>query len=60
VRQICQERNWQFEEVEGDLQLVKHWLDGEWDPEDFLVVRPGECVVATHDDSIIGVKPAGG
>jgi hypothetical protein len=58
VRQLCNERNWQFEQVQGDLRLVRNWLDGEWDPEDFLVVRPGESVVATHDDKIIGAIPA--
>ena len=60
VRQICDERKWQFDQVPGDLRLVKNWLNGQWDPDDFLVVRPGESVVATHDDKIVGVKPAAG
>ena len=56
VQQICAERNWQFEEVPGDLGLLERWLAGNWKPEEFLVVQPGQEVVATHDENIIGVK----
>jgi hypothetical protein len=57
VEVICEECGWQFEEVEGDLRLLQRWLDGEWLREDFLVVRPGERIIATGDDKIIGAQP---
>lgn len=56
VKQICAERGWQFEQVEGDLRLFQQWMDAEWSEEDFLVVPPGEAVVATFDEKIIGSK----
>ncbi len=57
VQEICANRGWQYEEIKGDLSLMQRWLDGEWPAEDFLVVHPGEAVVATFDDKVIGVKP---
>jgi hypothetical protein len=60
VKGICAQRGWQYEEVQGDLGLLQRWLDGQWDPEDFLIVRPSESIVATYDEKIIGVKPASG
>lgn len=56
VLEICNQRGWSFEELQGDLQLLQRWLDGAWDEEDFLVVRPGEKITPTYEDSIIGVR----
>ena len=60
VQKICDERGWQFEEVEGDLGLLQRWLDGNWWEEDFLVLRPGEKVAASYDEMIIRAEPAAG
>jgi hypothetical protein len=59
VRQICAERGWEYDELPGDLGLLHKLLDGEWPEPDFLVVRPGQKVIATNDEHIIGVQPAG-
>ncbi|MBI1923077.1 DUF1638 domain-containing protein [Candidatus Poribacteria bacterium] len=56
VLDICRRRGWTFEELEGDIDLLQRWLDGAWDGEDFLIVRPGEKVVATYNDGIVGVR----
>ena len=55
VLEICSQRGWSFEELAGDLSLLQRWMDGVWDEEDFLTVRPGEKITATYDDGIIGV-----
>jgi len=51
------QRGWTYEEITGDLILVRHLLDGTWaenrDP-DFLVVPPGQSVSMTYDDNVIG------
>lgn len=57
VRQICADRGWIYERVEGDLILLQRFLDGEWPAADYLVVKPGERVQPTFDDSIIGAVP---
>jgi hypothetical protein len=59
VRQICTERGWQYDEIKGDMGLFHKLLDGDWPEPDFLVVRPGQKVVATNDEQVIGVQPAG-
>jgi hypothetical protein len=58
VQNICAQRGWQFEEVEGDLRLLQRWVDGEWDPESFLVVPPRHEVVASYDDQVIRASPS--
>jgi len=56
VQSICANRGWQYEEIEGDLSLLQRWLDGDWPESEFLVVQPGETVVATFDEKVIGAK----
>ncbi len=43
---------WRFEQLEGNMTLVRRLLTGEWD-DDFLVVPPGHRIEATHDRQII-------
>jgi len=57
VRAVCGHHGWQFEEVEGDLRLFQHWVDGEWDPATFLVVEPGHTVVPSYDDEVLRADP---
>ncbi len=54
VRRISDEQGWRYEALKGDLSLLQRWLDGDWDDEDFLRLAPGQRVVATLDDRIIG------
>ena len=59
VLDICNKRGWSFEKLEGDLDLLQRWLDGEWSEDDFLIVRPGDKVTATYDNSVVGVRCGG-
>jgi hypothetical protein len=56
VQQICAERGWQYDEIAGDMGLLYRLLEGGWDDADFLVVRPGQRVVGTNDERVIGVE----
>jgi hypothetical protein len=58
VQHICEKRGWHFEEVEGDLRLLQHWVDGEWDPRQFLQVPPGHRVVPSYDEDVVRSEPA--
>lgn len=58
VKQVCAGRGWEYEEVRGDLSLLRRWLAGDWEDQAFLVVQPGETIVPTHDGLIIGAQPA--
>jgi hypothetical protein len=52
-------RNWTFDRVAGDLVLIRRLLAGDWD-EDYLVLQPGQQLVMTYDDDIIGCGLAAG
>lgn len=41
----CKLRNWEFEEVRGDLGLLLDLVSGNWDSERFLVIEPGSSLV---------------
>jgi hypothetical protein len=58
VQQICSERGWEYAETEGDLSLLEKLIEGAWSDADFLVVRPGQKVIATNDERIIGAVSA--
>lgn len=46
-------REWDFEEIDGDLSLFQRLVDGEWDEADCLTLRPGESVKPSYDDDIL-------
>lgn len=58
VQRLCADQGWQYEEVPGNLGLLHRLIDGPWSAEEFLVVQPGEAVVASFDEQIIKVEPA--
>jgi len=57
VQQICSDKGWQYEKLPGDLRLFQKLLEGDWPDQDFLIVPPGQKVIATFDDKVIGVTP---
>jgi len=58
ARQQAEEQGWEFEKVQGDLDLIRRLVDGPWDDADFLVVPPGSRLAVRFDDSIIKAEPA--
>jgi hypothetical protein len=52
ARQDATENGWRFEQLAGDLVLIRKLLDGEWD-EDFLTVAPGQKVQMVGGEEII-------
>ncbi|HXP61691.1 MAG TPA: DUF1638 domain-containing protein [Dongiaceae bacterium] len=56
VRRICAEKGWQYDEIQGDLGLLEAMLEGRWEESAFLVVRPGQKLVATNDERVIGAR----
>ena len=57
VRSICTTRGWQYRAIEGDLGLLRRWLDGEWNEAEFLVIPPGHQVVPSYDTGVIRAEP---
>lgn len=56
VQQICADKGWTYDHIPGDLSLLQAMLDGPWPETDFLVVQPGQKVVATFDERIISAQ----
>ena len=54
VRQICSEKAWTYEQIPGDLTLFEKMLNGPWSDAEFLKLDPGQSVMATFDERIIG------
>jgi len=53
AEQKAADRGWTFTCAKGDLRLLRDLVNGSWNNDDFLVVRPGERVVVSYDDGII-------
>jgi hypothetical protein len=58
VRAICEERGWRYEELLGDLGLLRRWLAGDWRDEEFLVVPPGQAIRPAWDGSVVACGAA--
>jgi len=58
-RTLADEKGWLFEEVAGDTGLIQRLLNGEWDERECLVLKPGEQIVASHDEDVIRPECAG-
>ena len=56
TQKCAQELRWSYDEVEGNPNLIINFLDGNWNSSDFLIINPGEKVIATHDERIIDVQ----
>ena len=60
VAEICIERGWEFLRLQGRLDLIQDWLDGQWDEDRFLRLKPGCTLAADYQGGIIkSVEPAG-
>lgn len=44
---------WEYREYQGDLSLLKDFLDGNWDSKRFLILPKNTCAVSSADDKII-------
>ena len=44
-------------ELKGDISLLARLIHGDWDPEEFIMVEPGEEITGVYDwDEIIRVR----
>jgi len=57
VQSICADRGWAYGEIDGQLSLMKRWVNGDWPESEFLIVPPGRAIAPAFDDSVIGLEP---
>ena len=51
--QEAKEKSWAFEKIAGDMSLLRKLVEGEWDEDRFIMLKPGQKVTATGDEDII-------
>jgi hypothetical protein len=58
AKNVAQAHGWDYAEVQGDTGLIQHFLDGDWNDKDFLIVPPGCRIIQTYDDDVLGIEEA--
>jgi len=53
TRELAEARGWTFEKIQGNLSLIERLLHGVWDPADFLVIPPGQRILARYDEGVV-------
>ncbi len=53
ARDEAEDKGWEFERMQGDVDLLQSLVDGDWDPEKFLMVEPGKTIMPTYQEDIV-------
>ncbi len=53
TKECAEYLNWNFDVLQGETGLMENFLNGNWNPEDFLVLEPGQTVAHSFDDTIL-------
>jgi len=53
AKKIAEDRKWNYDEIKGDIRLIRKLIDGEWNEDEFLVIPPGHEIIASYDEKII-------
>jgi len=48
AKQEASEKNWRFREVDDDLRMLRMMVDGTWNEEEFLILKPGERIAPDY------------
>jgi hypothetical protein len=56
ARREAAEKGWEFSKVCGNLSLFHKLVNGDWPPEDFLLVPPGSRITSSYDDQVIRLE----
>ncbi|MDR1479982.1 MAG: DUF1638 domain-containing protein [Planctomycetaceae bacterium] len=49
----AQKRNMKFEKIKGDLSLLKKLVNGDWNDDEFLIIKPNQQIAFSYDDNIM-------
>ena len=58
AKKKADDRGMQFEPMAGDPRWIQDLINGPWDETRFLVIQPGQRVVARYDGTLVGTEAA--
>lgn len=58
AEQEASDKGWKFENVKGDMSLIRELVNGPWNNEKFLTVPPGHKIAPLYNTAIIKSVPA--
>ena len=44
----AKKKGWELNEIDDDLRLLRMMVDGTWNEEEFLILKPGERIAADY------------
>jgi hypothetical protein len=56
TKRTAASHDWEYEEIPGDLSLIHRLMDGDWESDDFLIVKPGQQVAESFNEGIVTAK----
>jgi hypothetical protein len=56
TKQCAEWLGWKYESLEGDPDLMIRFVEGRWEGDDFLVVKPGQRIAPSHDELVLGAE----
>lgn len=57
TREEAARRGWSFEQMAGDMVLIRRLINGDWD-DNFLILQPSQSIAMTYDMSVVGCAMA--
>ncbi len=57
AQQEAQARSWKLREVNDDLRLLRMMVDGTWNEEEFLILKPGERIAPDYTGLKLRAEP---
>lgn len=56
AKKVVEEKKWSLHTYQGEDSLLTNFVNGNWNPDDFLILEPGQEIVPSYDEDIITVK----
>jgi len=53
VKKDARKKGWEYEELDGSIELILNMMNGRWDELNYLVVQPGQTIEPSYDSKII-------
>lgn len=60
AQQEAARKGWTLRELDGDVRMLRMMVDGTWNDEEFLILKPGEVIAPDYSGLKMRAEPAGG